>query len=140
MFYSQTYLARKGPLGTVWCAAHLQHRLRKSHYTSTDISSTVGPNNAPQTQHCIFTYIICLCVCVRVNSCGMNRVFGCVFFFFFGSRNEISLTSYPMLKILILFIHEPRNGLKLRTSLTKLSFTICTFHYMCLSVCSLRDE
>ncbi|XP_059431521.1 sister chromatid cohesion 1 protein 3 isoform X2 [Corylus avellana] len=41
MFYSQTYLARKGPLGTVWCAAHLQHRLRKSHYTSTDISSTV---------------------------------------------------------------------------------------------------
>ncbi|WCJ18980.1 Double-strand-break repair protein rad21-like protein 1 [Euphorbia peplus] len=41
MFFSQTFLARKGPLGTVWCAAHLQHRLKKSHYTSTDISSTV---------------------------------------------------------------------------------------------------
>ncbi|KAI9169053.1 hypothetical protein LWI28_006258 [Acer negundo] len=41
MFYSQTFLARKGPLGTVWCAAHLQHRLKKSHYTSTDISSSV---------------------------------------------------------------------------------------------------
>ncbi|XP_050284015.1 sister chromatid cohesion 1 protein 3 [Quercus robur] len=41
MFYSQTFLARKGPLGTVWFAAHLQHRLKKSHYTSTDISSTV---------------------------------------------------------------------------------------------------
>ncbi|KAJ7949117.1 Sister chromatid cohesion 1 protein 3 [Quillaja saponaria] len=41
MFYSQTFLARKGPLGTVWCAAHLQHRLKKSHYTSTDINSTV---------------------------------------------------------------------------------------------------
>uniref|UniRef100_A0A6N2MNS0 Rad21/Rec8-like protein N-terminal domain-containing protein n=1 Tax=Salix viminalis TaxID=40686 RepID=A0A6N2MNS0_SALVM len=41
MFYSQTFLARKGPLGTVWCAAHLQHRLKKSHYTSTDIPSTV---------------------------------------------------------------------------------------------------
>ncbi|KAI8024243.1 Sister chromatid cohesion 1 protein 3 [Camellia lanceoleosa] len=41
MFYSHTFLARKGPLGTVWCAAHLQHRLKKSHYTSTDISSTV---------------------------------------------------------------------------------------------------
>ncbi|KAL9236546.1 hypothetical protein vseg_011200 [Gypsophila vaccaria] len=41
MFYSQTYLARKGPLGTVWCAAHLQHRLKKSHYASTDIPSTV---------------------------------------------------------------------------------------------------
>ncbi|KAL5549731.1 hypothetical protein UlMin_004962 [Ulmus minor] len=41
MFYSQTFLGRKGPLGTVWCAAHLQHRLRKSHYMSTDIPSTV---------------------------------------------------------------------------------------------------
>ncbi|XAR62347.1 hypothetical protein NMG60_11017074 [Bertholletia excelsa] len=41
MFYSHTFLARKGPLGTVWCAAHLQHRLKKSHYTSTNISSTV---------------------------------------------------------------------------------------------------
>ncbi|XP_040988628.1 sister chromatid cohesion 1 protein 3-like isoform X1 [Juglans microcarpa x Juglans regia] len=41
MFYSQTFLARKGPLGTVWCAAHLQHRLKKSHYSSTDIPSTV---------------------------------------------------------------------------------------------------
>ncbi|KFK32213.1 hypothetical protein AALP_AA6G212200 [Arabis alpina] len=41
MFYSQTYLARKGPLGTVWCAAHLQHRLKKSHYTATNIPETV---------------------------------------------------------------------------------------------------
>ncbi|XP_010534271.1 PREDICTED: sister chromatid cohesion 1 protein 3 isoform X2 [Tarenaya hassleriana] len=41
MFYSQTFLARKGPLGTVWCAAHLQHRLKKSHYTSTSIPKTV---------------------------------------------------------------------------------------------------
>ncbi|XP_059650447.1 sister chromatid cohesion 1 protein 3-like [Cornus florida] len=41
MFYSHTFLARKGPLGTVWCAAHLEHKLRKSHYTSTDIPSTV---------------------------------------------------------------------------------------------------
>ncbi|XP_059654323.1 sister chromatid cohesion 1 protein 3-like [Cornus florida] len=42
MFYSHTFLARKGPLGTVWSAAHLQNRLKKSHYTSTDISSTVA--------------------------------------------------------------------------------------------------
>ncbi|KAK9271576.1 hypothetical protein L1049_001937 [Liquidambar formosana] len=41
MFYSHTFLARKGPLSTVWIAAHLQHRLKKSHYTCTDISSTV---------------------------------------------------------------------------------------------------
>ncbi|XP_030503191.2 sister chromatid cohesion 1 protein 3 [Cannabis sativa] len=41
MFYSHTFLARKGPLGTVWFAAHLQNKLKKSHYISTDISSTV---------------------------------------------------------------------------------------------------
>ncbi|CAI9769433.1 unnamed protein product [Fraxinus pennsylvanica] len=41
MFYSHTFLARKGPLGTVWCAAHLQHKLKKSHYISTNILSTV---------------------------------------------------------------------------------------------------
>uniref|UniRef100_A0A151UEC6 Sister chromatid cohesion 1 protein 3 n=1 Tax=Cajanus cajan TaxID=3821 RepID=A0A151UEC6_CAJCA len=41
MFYSNTFLARKGPLSTVWIAAHLQHRLKKSHYAMTDIPSTV---------------------------------------------------------------------------------------------------
>ncbi|KAI3448928.1 hypothetical protein Pfo_005593 [Paulownia fortunei] len=41
MFYSHTFLARKGPLGTVWCAAHLQHKLKKSHYISTNVPSTV---------------------------------------------------------------------------------------------------
>ncbi|GMH04449.1 hypothetical protein Nepgr_006288 [Nepenthes gracilis] len=41
MFYSHTFLARKGPLGTVWFAAHLEGRLKKSHCTSTDIPSTV---------------------------------------------------------------------------------------------------
>ncbi|XP_058782760.1 sister chromatid cohesion 1 protein 3 [Vicia villosa] len=41
MFYSQTFLARKGRLSTVWIAAHLQHRLKKSQCTSTDIPSTV---------------------------------------------------------------------------------------------------
>ncbi|XP_019186941.1 PREDICTED: sister chromatid cohesion 1 protein 3 isoform X2 [Ipomoea nil] len=41
MFYSHTFLARKGPMGTVWCAAHLQHSLRKTDYTRTNILSTV---------------------------------------------------------------------------------------------------
>ncbi|KAJ8424426.1 hypothetical protein Cgig2_010655 [Carnegiea gigantea] len=41
MFYKHTFLAREGPLGTVWLAAHLQHKLKKSHYTSTHIPSTV---------------------------------------------------------------------------------------------------
>ncbi|CAL9245760.1 unnamed protein product [Arabidopsis halleri] len=41
MFYSHTLLARKGPLGTVWCAAHVQHRLKKSQYTAVNIPDTV---------------------------------------------------------------------------------------------------
>ncbi|KAL0848424.1 hypothetical protein Bca101_021671 [Brassica carinata] len=41
MFYSHVFLARKGPLGTVWAAAHLQQRLKKSHYTATNIPKTV---------------------------------------------------------------------------------------------------
>ncbi|GAV85699.1 Rad21_Rec8 domain-containing protein/Rad21_Rec8_N domain-containing protein [Cephalotus follicularis] len=48
MFYSHTFLARKGPLGTVWCAAHLQHRLKKSHYLSTDICATVDRIMVPE--------------------------------------------------------------------------------------------
>ncbi|KAK1276864.1 Sister chromatid cohesion 1 protein 3 [Acorus gramineus] len=41
MFYSHTFLAKKSPLGTVWIAAHLQHKLRKSHIAVTDIPSSV---------------------------------------------------------------------------------------------------
>ncbi|KAF8085839.1 hypothetical protein N665_0645s0017 [Sinapis alba] len=41
MFYLHNHLARKGPLGTVWSAAHLQNRLKKSHYTATNIPQTV---------------------------------------------------------------------------------------------------
>ncbi|CAK9319284.1 unnamed protein product [Citrullus colocynthis] len=41
MFYSHTLLARKTPLGTVWCAAHLQHRLNKKDYEKTKIPVVV---------------------------------------------------------------------------------------------------
>ncbi|KAK1352422.1 hypothetical protein POM88_053361 [Heracleum sosnowskyi] len=41
MFFSKTFLARKGALGTVWSAAHLHHKLNKSHYISTNIITTV---------------------------------------------------------------------------------------------------
>ncbi|XP_020530537.1 sister chromatid cohesion 1 protein 3 isoform X1 [Amborella trichopoda] len=41
MFYSHYILARKGPLGAVWMAAHLQHKLRKSQVAETNISSSV---------------------------------------------------------------------------------------------------
>ncbi|XP_022156997.1 sister chromatid cohesion 1 protein 3-like isoform X2 [Momordica charantia] len=41
MFYSHTLLARKTALGTVWCAAHLQHRLNKKDYDKTKIPLVV---------------------------------------------------------------------------------------------------
>ncbi|KAL5708011.1 hypothetical protein ACHQM5_018852 [Ranunculus cassubicifolius] len=40
MFYSNTFLARKGPLGTVWIAAHLQHKLNKKKVEETDIPTS----------------------------------------------------------------------------------------------------
>lgn len=42
MFYSQFILAKKGPLGTIWIAAHLERKLRKNQVTDTDIGVSVG--------------------------------------------------------------------------------------------------
>lgn len=42
MFYSQFILAKKGPLGTIWIAAHLERKLRKNQVTETNISVSVG--------------------------------------------------------------------------------------------------
>ncbi|KAI5007029.1 hypothetical protein ZWY2020_046977 [Hordeum vulgare] len=41
MFYSQFILAKKGPLGTIWIAAHLERKLRKNQVTDTDIGVSV---------------------------------------------------------------------------------------------------
>ncbi|CAI9260879.1 unnamed protein product [Lactuca saligna] len=41
MFYSQFILAKKGPLGTIWIAAHLERKLRKNQVSDTDIGVSV---------------------------------------------------------------------------------------------------
>ncbi|KAJ4973944.1 hypothetical protein NE237_007118 [Protea cynaroides] len=41
MFYAQTLLSRKGPLGTVWVAAYCHKRLKKDQIAFTDIPSSV---------------------------------------------------------------------------------------------------
>ncbi len=41
MFYSQVILARKGPLGKIWLAAHWDKKLTKTQIFSTDISESV---------------------------------------------------------------------------------------------------
>ncbi|KAG6506747.1 hypothetical protein ZIOFF_032076 [Zingiber officinale] len=41
MFYSQFILAKKGPLGTIWIAAHLERKLRKNQVADTNIGDSV---------------------------------------------------------------------------------------------------
>jgi cohesin complex subunit SCC1 len=42
MFYSQYILARKGPLGKIWLAAHFEKKLTKSQIFATDITESVN--------------------------------------------------------------------------------------------------
>jgi cohesin complex subunit SCC1 len=46
MFYSQVILARKGPLGKIWLAAHFDKKLTKNQIFTTDISESVVLNPA----------------------------------------------------------------------------------------------
>ncbi|XP_035830775.1 uncharacterized protein LOC118480173 [Helianthus annuus] len=41
MFYSQFILAKKGPLGVIWIAVHLERKLRKNQVADTDIGVSV---------------------------------------------------------------------------------------------------
>ena len=42
MFYSTQILAKKGPLGTIWIASHLERRLKRSQVFDADIGASVG--------------------------------------------------------------------------------------------------
>lgn len=42
MFYSTQILAKKGPLGTIWIAAHLDRRLKRAQVFETNITDSVG--------------------------------------------------------------------------------------------------
>eukprot|EP00257_Ricinus_communis_P013886 XP_015571431.1 sister chromatid cohesion 1 protein 2 isoform X1 [Ricinus communis] len=41
MFYSHSFLSRKGPLGAIWVAAYCFKKLKKAQVTQTDIASSV---------------------------------------------------------------------------------------------------
>ncbi|KAG6842098.1 hypothetical protein C0991_002752 [Blastosporella zonata] len=41
MFYSETILSRRGPLGKVWLAAHMERKLSKTQTLQTDIEQSV---------------------------------------------------------------------------------------------------
>ena len=42
MFYSTQILTRKGPLGTIWVAAHLDKKLKRTQIFETNIDVSVG--------------------------------------------------------------------------------------------------
>ena len=46
MFYSQIILAKKGPLGKIWLAAHWDKKLTKAQVFQTDIETSVGERRA----------------------------------------------------------------------------------------------
>lgn len=58
MFYSQFILAKKGPLGTIWIAAHLERKLRKNQVADTDIGVSVGQFPF-YVSFCLFTIQFC---------------------------------------------------------------------------------
>lgn len=55
MFYSQFILAKKGPLGTIWIAAHLERKLRKNQVADTDIGVSVG--KFPYLPYVLYVFI-----------------------------------------------------------------------------------
>ena len=46
MFYSAQILAKKGPLGTVWIAAHIDKKLKRHQIFETSIPTSVGAASA----------------------------------------------------------------------------------------------
>ena len=66
MFYSVQLLAKKGPLGTVWIAGHLDKRLKRNQIYETNIASSVGKFEPTQSEACAVTALtIChnvLCI------------------------------------------------------------------------------
>ena len=48
MFYSQIILAKKGPLGKIWLAAHWDRKISKAQVFQTDISESVDNVVSPQ--------------------------------------------------------------------------------------------
>ena len=50
MFYSTQILGKKGPLATIWLAAHMERKLKKEQWLNTSVADSVGtPPTAPAT-------------------------------------------------------------------------------------------
>ncbi|KAH9533803.1 hypothetical protein CY35_18G071700 [Sphagnum magellanicum] len=75
MFYSQLILAKKGPLGTIWIAAHLERKLRKNQVTETNISVSVDSILFPEAPIALRLSGHLLLGVVRIYSRKVNYLF-----------------------------------------------------------------
>ncbi|XP_074343562.1 sister chromatid cohesion 1 protein 4-like [Apium graveolens] len=75
MFYSQFILAKKGPLGTIWIAAHLERKLRKNQVADTDIGVSVDSILSPDVPIALRLSSHLLVGVVRIYSRKVNYLF-----------------------------------------------------------------
>ncbi|KAL9270603.1 Sister chromatid cohesion 1 protein 4-like protein [Drosera capensis] len=75
MFYSQFILAKKGPLGTIWIAAHLERKLRKNQVADTDIGVSVDSIICPEVPIALRLSSHLLLGVVRIYSKKVNYLF-----------------------------------------------------------------
>ncbi|XP_002989794.2 sister chromatid cohesion 1 protein 3 [Selaginella moellendorffii] len=75
MFYSQYILAKKGPLGTIWIAAHLEKKLRKNQVNDTNISTSVDSILFPEVPIALRLSGHLLLGVVRIYSRKVNYLF-----------------------------------------------------------------
>ncbi|MBA0823473.1 hypothetical protein Goarm_020203 [Gossypium armourianum] len=75
MFYSQFILAKKGPLGTIWIAAHLERKLRKNQVADTDIGVSVDSILFPEVPIALRLSSHLLLGVVRIYSRKVNYLF-----------------------------------------------------------------
>ncbi|CAL0328070.1 unnamed protein product [Lupinus luteus] len=75
MFYSQFILAKKGPLGTIWIAAHLERKLRKNQVADTDIGVSVDSILFPDMPIALRLSSHLLLGVVRIYSRKVNYLF-----------------------------------------------------------------
>lgn len=75
MFYSQFILAKKGPLGTIWIAAHLERKLRKNQVADTDIGDSVDSILFPEVPIALRLSSHLLLGVVRIYSKKVNYLF-----------------------------------------------------------------
>ncbi|XP_020580103.1 uncharacterized protein LOC110024393 isoform X2 [Phalaenopsis equestris] len=75
MFYSQFILDKKGPLGTIWIAAHLERKLRKNQVADTDIGLSVDSILFPEVPIALRLSSHLLLGVVRIYSKKVNYLF-----------------------------------------------------------------